>query len=117
MGNALVLYEVLDHVAILTLNHTEKRNPLSRAMLAKLKEHLDPIAADPHVRAVIIRAAGPAFSAGHDLRELVGGREQEYASLFALCTEVMEAIRKLSQPVIAQVQGIATAAGCQLVAT
>src|SRR5205085_2609384 len=60
---------------------------------------------------------GAVFSAGHDLRELVGGREEDHAALFALCTEVMEAVRTLPQPVIAQVQGLATAAGCQLAAT
>jgi enoyl-CoA hydratase/carnithine racemase len=117
MAGPLVLDETVDRVAILTLNQPEKRNVLSRAMLTALKEHLGRIAAERTVRVVIIRAAGLAFSAGHDLREIVGGGEPEYASLFALCTEVMEAIRKLPQPVIAEVQGIATAAGCQLAAT
>jgi enoyl-CoA hydratase/carnithine racemase len=69
------------------------------------------------VRAVVIQAEGPAFSSGHDLRELVGSSAAEHAELFALCTDVMEAIRTLPKPVIAQVQGIATAAGCQLAAT
>ncbi len=117
MDKPLVLSEVVDRVVILTLNHPEKRNALSRAMLESLKEHFARIATDKEVRVVILRAEGPAFSAGHDLRELVEREEPEYASLFALCTEVMEAIRMLPQPVIAQVQGIATAAGCQLVAT
>lgn len=117
MDKQLVLCELTDGIAILTLNHPEKRNALSRAMLEGLKEHLARIARDPAIKAVILRAAGPVFSAGHDLRELVGGDQQEYASLFALCTEVMEAIRKLPQPVIAQVHGVATAAGCQLAAT
>ena len=117
MEKPIVLYELTDRIAILTLNHPEKRNALSRAMLESLKEHLARIAADHSVKVVILRAAGPVFSAGHDLRQLVGGDEKEYASLFALCTDVMEAIRKLPQPVIAQVHGVATAAGCQLVAT
>jgi enoyl-CoA hydratase/carnithine racemase len=117
MSHHPVAYEVVDDIAILTLNHPEKRNALSAAMLTALREHLDRIAADPEVRVVVLRAAGPVFSAGHDLRELVGGREQDYAALFALCTEVMQAVRRLPQPVIAQVQGLATAAGCQLVAT
>jgi len=112
-----VLREVLDGVAILTLNHPEKRNALSRAMLDALRAHLDWVAAEPRVRAVIIRAVGPAFSAGHDLRELVDGREEDYTTLFARCTEVMEAIRTLPKPVIAQVHAIATAAGCQLAAS
>jgi enoyl-CoA hydratase/carnithine racemase len=117
MDKQLVLSETADRIAILTLNHPEKRNALSRAMLRALKEHLARLAGDPKMKVVILRAAGPVFSAGHDLRELVGGDEPEYASLFALCTEVMEAIRKLPQPVIAQVHGIATAAGCQLAAS
>jgi enoyl-CoA hydratase/carnithine racemase len=117
MSQALVTYEVVDHVAILTLNHPEKRNPLSRAMLGELKKHLDHIAVDGAVRAVIIRAAGPAFSAGHDLREIAGAGESDQRALFAVCSEVMEAIRKLPKPVIAEVQGVATAGGCQLVAT
>jgi len=117
VDTAPVLREVSDGVAVLTLNHPDKRNALSRAMLGALRAHLEWAAAEAGVRAVIIRAVGPAFSAGHDLRELVDGREEEYASLFALCTEVMEAIRTLPKPVIAQVHAIATAAGCQLAAT
>ena len=84
MNSPLVLFELDDLVVILTLNHPEKRNPLSRAMLTCLKEHLDRISGDSRVRVVIIRAAGPAFSAGHDLRELVAGSEHEYALLLAL---------------------------------
>ncbi len=117
MDKQLVLCEITDRIAILTLNHPEKRNALSRAMLESLKEHLARIADDASVKVVMLRAAGPVFSAGHDLRELVGEDEKEYASLFALCTDVMEAIRNLPQPVIAQVHGVATAAGCQLAAT
>jgi enoyl-CoA hydratase/carnithine racemase len=114
---SLVLYEVTDGVAVLTLNHPEKRNALSQAMLRSLKESFDRIAADPQVRAVIIRAVGPVFSSGHDLRELVGQPEEDVNALFTLCTDVMETIRLLPKPVIAQVHALATAAGCQLVAT
>jgi enoyl-CoA hydratase/carnithine racemase len=117
MEKPLVLSEVHGHIAILTLNHPEKRNALSKAMLGSLLDRFRQIRDDRAVRVVIVRAEGPAFSAGHDLRELVNGDEAEYAALFALCTEVMESIRKLPQPVIAQVHGVATAAGCQLVAT
>jgi enoyl-CoA hydratase/carnithine racemase len=117
MDKPLVLYDSIDGVAVLTLNHPEKRNALSRAMLTSLKEQLGRAAADVAVHVVILRAAGPVFSSGHDLRELVDGDKEEYSSLFALCTEVMEAIRKLPRPVIAQVHGLATAAGCQLVAS
>ncbi|HZT83126.1 MAG TPA: enoyl-CoA hydratase [Gemmataceae bacterium] len=117
MDRPLVLYEVVDAVAVLTLNHPEKRNALSRALLTQLKQQLDRAAADAAAKAVVLRAAGPVFSSGHDLRELSGGGEEDSESLFALCTEVMETIRKLPKPVIAQVQGLATAAGCQLAAT
>jgi len=117
MSQDRVLYEVDDGVAILTLNHPQRRNALSRAVLDALKARLAEAASAPEVRAVIIRASGPAFSAGHDLRELVGGTEDEYRAVFTLCTEVMEAIRMLPKPVIAQVHAVATAAGCQLAAT
>jgi enoyl-CoA hydratase/carnithine racemase len=117
MDKPLVLCDIADHIATLTLNHPEKRNALSRAMLTALGHELTRIASDAQVRVVILRAEGPVFSAGHDLRELVGGTEEDYAALFALCSEVMEAIRNLPQPVIAQVHGVATAAGCQLVAS
>src|SRR5881628_2666141 len=117
MDNPLVLYEAADGIAILTLNNASKRNTLSRAMLTCLRDRFRDIESDASIRAVILRAAGPAFSSGHDLRELVEGEERDYETLYALCTEVMEAIRSLPKPVIAEVRGIATAAGCQLAAT
>src|SRR5437879_5515229 len=86
MDKPLVLNEVVDHIAVLTLDHPEKRNALSHAMLAQLKEHLSRIALDKQIHVVILRAAGPAFSAGHDLRELVGGNEERYRELFTLCS-------------------------------
>jgi len=117
MDKPLVLCSVANHIAILTLNHPEKRNALSEAMLLSLKDQFAEIAGNREVRVVILRGEGPVFSAGHDLREMVDGDEPHYAALFSLCTEVMEAVRKLPQPVIAQVHGVATAAGCQLAAT
>lgn len=117
MSRPRVLYEVQNHIALLTLNRPEKRNALSLAMLTSLQESLAHIAADPQIRVVILRAEGPAFCSGHDLRELADGGQEEFTAIFGMCTRVMEAIRKLPQPVIAQVQGYATAAGCQLVAT
>jgi enoyl-CoA hydratase/carnithine racemase len=117
MDEPFVLYQVIDKVAILTLNHAQKRNALSGAMLSALQGQLDRSAKEPGVRVAILRAAGPVFSAGHDLRELAGGCEAEHEALFELCTRVMETIRLLPWPVIAQVQGLATAAGCQLVAS
>jgi enoyl-CoA hydratase/carnithine racemase len=115
MDKPLVLAETDDRIAILTLNHPEKRNALSRAMLSCLRDHLARLTTS--VRVVILGSEGPVFSAGHDLRELVECSADDAAGLFALCTEVMQSIRRLPQPVIAQVQGLATAAGCQLAAT
>jgi enoyl-CoA hydratase/carnithine racemase len=112
-----VAYEVQDGVALITLDHPERRNALSLALLQSLEAHLERAAADPGVRAVVLRANGPVFSAGHDLRELIGSTEEDAQALFAQCTHVMEAIRLLPKPVIAQVHALATAAGCQLVAT
>jgi enoyl-CoA hydratase/carnithine racemase len=101
----------------LTLNNPERLNPLSVEVLRFLKEYLGQIKVYPNVKVVVLRSRGTVFSCGHDLNELVGGDEESYAGIFAACTEVMEAIRLLPQPVIAQVQGLATAAGCQLVAS
>jgi len=110
-------------IARLTLNHPEKLNALSDAMLAALADEFEALAADEKIRVVIIAGAGKAFCAGHDLKEMTQGRQAEdggkayFADLFARCTKVMTAIRNLPQPVIAQPHGIATAAGCQLVAS
>ena len=112
-----VLYELVDGIALLTLNNPSKRNALSSPVLAALTSHLERIKEDPAVRVVVLRSQGPVFSSGHDLNELVDGEAEAYSAVFAACTEVMEAIRLLPKPVIAQVQGLATAAGCQLVAT
>jgi len=117
MPTDLILAESSAGVALLTLNHSEKRNALSRALLTQLRQHLAQCESDAAVRVVVLRAAGSVFSAGHDLRELADASGAATAALFALCTEVMLAIRRLPQPVIAQVQGLATAAGCQLAAT
>jgi enoyl-CoA hydratase/carnithine racemase len=110
-------------IATLTMNAPERLNALSDAMLAALQTELDGIADDPTVRAVIIRGTGKAFCAGHDLKEMQAGRQAEdggaayFADLFARCAAMMQRVQSMPQPVIAQVHGIATAAGCQLVAT
>ncbi|MCZ4351378.1 enoyl-CoA hydratase [Roseovarius aestuarii] len=110
-------------VAHLTMNAPERLNALSDAMLAALKSELATLSTQKHIRVVILSGMGKAFCAGHDLKEMTAGRQAEdggrayFQDLFARCTEVMLAIRALPQPVIAQVHGIATAAGCQLVAT
>lgn len=104
-------------VFTLTLNRPNAFNALSEAMLAALQETLDAIAADETARVVVIRAAGRAFCAGHDLREMRGNPSLEYyEALFGQCSRMMMSIQRLAVPVIAQVHGIATAAGCQLVA-
>ncbi|RVT84451.1 enoyl-CoA hydratase [Rhodobacteraceae bacterium CCMM004] len=110
-------------VAHLTLNAPDKLNALSDAMLAALSDAFADLDGDRSVRAVVLKGAGRAFCAGHDLREMQAMRQAEdggaaaFADLFDRCAAVMQAIPRLPQPVIAQVHGIATAAGCQLVAS
>ena len=108
--------ERVDGVAMLTLNRPAQRNALSRELMRELLFALDGIGRDPEVRAVVIAGRGPAFSAGHDLSEMLGLGLDDYRDIFALCTRLMGAIHTLPQPVIARVHGMATAAGCQLVA-
>lgn len=108
----------LDGVATLTLRRPDARNALSLALLDELVAHLAAIDGDPSVRVVVLAAEGPAFSAGHDLRELAAAPDDAArARIFARCSEAMVAIVELRVPVLAAVGGIATAAGCQLVAT
>ena len=102
--------------ARITLNRPEKRNALSLELMEELIAALREVSALESVRAIVIEGAGPAFSAGHDLSEMIERDEAFLAHLFAVCTVVMETIQELPQPVIAKVHGIATAAGCQLVA-
>lgn len=104
-------------LAVITLNRPERRNALSLDLMLELIDCLDSAAAEKDVRVVILGAAGKVFSSGHDLNELVNGSIAEYRRLFDVCTQLMAKIQSIPQPVIAQVQGIATAAGCQLVAT
>jgi enoyl-CoA hydratase/carnithine racemase len=111
-----LLTEAKGGVVRLTLDRPEKRNALSQALLARLLEALGQVAADPAARVVVLAARGPVFCSGHDLGEMVGGSETAYRDLFGLCSRVMLQLRRLPQPVIARVQGTATAAGCQLVA-
>src|SRR6516225_2488593 len=117
--NAPVLLEEHDRgVLRLTLNRPDARNALSAALMSALLEALARAAEDPQARVVVIAGAGPAFCAGHDLREMRADQRREtYDRLFAQCSELMLAIVRLPKPVIAEVHGIATAAGCQLVAT
>ena len=115
---AILLEERAGGVLRLTLNRPEARNALSIGLMTALLEALGRAAADPEARIVVIAGAGPAFCAGHDLRELrADPRREAYQRIFALCSELMLAIVRLPKPVIAEVHGVATAAGCQLVAT
>jgi enoyl-CoA hydratase/carnithine racemase len=102
--------------ARVTLNRPEKRNALSLELMEELIAALETVGADAEVRAIVIDGAGPAFSAGHDLSEMIGRELPFYQRLFDVCTVMMEKIHRLPQPVIAKVHGVATAAGCQLVA-
>ena len=104
-------------VATITMNRPEKRNALSSEMMRELTDALRELSAESDVRAIVLAANGPAFSAGHDLRELVDGDINRYRAVFDLCTELMNTIQAIPQPVIASVHRIATAAGCQIVAT
>lgn len=112
-----VLFEITGQIAILTLNRPERRNALSLELMRDMLAHLETIAVDPSIRVVILRAAGKVFCSGHDLNEMTGRTLDEYREIFDVCTRMMERIQSLPQPVIAEVQGIATAAGCQLVCT
>jgi enoyl-CoA hydratase/carnithine racemase len=120
---ALVIREDHGPVRHLTLNNPDKLNPLSDAMIAALRAEFDALAGEEAIRAVVLKGAGRAFCAGHDLREMTAMRQAEdggaaaFADLFARCAAMMTAIRDLPQPVIAEVHGMATAAGCQLVAS
>ena len=117
--NTPVLLEENDRgVLRLTLNRPDARNALSVALMSALLEALARAATDPQARVVVIAGTGPVFCAGHDLRELRTDPQREtYERVFAQCSELMLAIVRLPKPVIAEVQGVATAAGCQLVAT
>jgi enoyl-CoA hydratase/carnithine racemase len=105
-----------DDVAVVTLNRPEKRNALSLQMMRELDAALAEIARDPQARVVILRGEGPAFCAGHDLRELVERDVEAYRTIFDACIKLMARITAIPQPVIAEVAKVATAAGCQLVA-
>jgi enoyl-CoA hydratase/carnithine racemase len=114
----ILLRRDADGVATLTLNRPQARNALSMALMADLLSALEAIGGDASVKVVVLAGSGPAFCAGHDLKELRGDpRRDAYEAVFARCSALMLAITRLPKPVIARVHGVATAAGCQLVAT
>ena len=112
-----IRFEPEGTIALITLNRPQRRNALSLALMQELIDCLGTIGGQRDLRAVILAAAGKVFSSGHDLAEMVGRDINEYRRLFDVCTELMARIQSIPQPVIAEVQGLATAAGCQLVAT
>lgn len=115
-AGTLVTLTIDGSVARITLNRPRERNALSRPLLGALAEALDTCADRRDVRVVVLAADGPAFSAGHDLREIAGASPEAIEELFSCCARVMLRIQEIPQPVIARVHAIATAAGCQLVA-
>jgi enoyl-CoA hydratase/carnithine racemase len=119
----ILLHETVGSIAVLTLNRPGARNSLSEGLIAELHAALDEIHDDNSVRAVVIAANGPAFSAGHDMKELTARRSDAdrgrayFGQIMNACSAMMQAVVHLPKPVVAAVQGIATAAGCQLVAS
>jgi enoyl-CoA hydratase/carnithine racemase len=116
--DALLLHHMTDGIATLTLNRPQARNALSLALMTEIEAALTQTAADPAVRVVVLDANGPAFCAGHDLKEMraLSGRDA-LAAVFTQCARLMTAIVRHPRPVIAKVHAMATAAGCQLVAS
>jgi enoyl-CoA hydratase/carnithine racemase len=112
-----VISEREGSLAVITLNRPRRRNALSMNLMTELIDCLDAVGADREIRAVILAAAGPAYCSGHDLSETVNREASAYRRLFDLCARLMEKLQSIPQPVIAETQGIATAAGCQLVAS
>ena len=123
MADPILIREDAASVARLTLNNPGALNALSDAMLAALKAEFEALANDTSIRAIVLAGAGKVFCAGHDLKEMTAGRANDdggaayFKDLFERCAEVMCMIPRLPQPVIAEAHGIATAAGCQLLAT
>ena len=118
MTEELVTRADSEAIATLTLNRPDARNALSRACLDEMLGHLAALKSDTSVKAVVLAGSGPAFCAGHDLKELRTRNDPAWTrELFDTCSEMMLAMTRLPQPIIARVHGIATAAGCQLVAT
>jgi len=112
-----ILFATEGSIAVVTLNRPQRRNALSIELMRELIDCLNEIEVRRDVHVVILAAAGKAFSSGHDLAEMANRESGEYRRLFAACTELMTRVQSIPQPVIAEVQGVATAAGCQLVAS
>ena len=115
MSNVRTVFE--GHLAVVTLERPERRNALSLDLMLQLIASLEAIAPRNEVRAVILAAEGKVFSSGHDLSQMTGRGLDDYRQIFDVCAQLMTTLQSIPQPVIAEVQGTATAAGCQLVAT
>ena len=115
MSNAI--FQLNSGIATITLNRPERRNALSLELMCDLIAEFENLRTQKDVRAVILAASGKVFSSGHDLSQMTGRTINDYRQIFEVCTVLMQTIQSIPQPVIARVQGIATAAGCQLVAT
>ncbi len=116
MGYEEILFSTEGPIGFLTLNMPEKVNALSRQMIREIIDALTEVSADESIKVIILRASGNNFCAGHDLSQMVDRGIKEYKFIFDQCIKMMRQIREIPQAVIAQVQGIATAAGCQLAA-
>ena len=116
MGYEEITYSAKGPIGYLTLNNPQKINALSKKMIGEIIDALGKVAMDASIKVLIIRATGKHFCAGHYLAEMIDGGVKEYKFIFDQCNRMMQMIHEIPQPVIAQVQGIATAAGCQLVA-
>jgi enoyl-CoA hydratase/carnithine racemase len=117
MSEPILLTENQDGVATITLNRPQARNALSIELMTEIEAALVRLAADPAVKALVLAANGPAFCAGHDLKQMSGLDKDAVAAVFAQCSRMMKAIVRFPRPVIAKVHAMATAAGCQLVAS
>jgi enoyl-CoA hydratase/carnithine racemase len=116
MDHINITFDIEGPIGTITLNRPEKRNALSLELLEEFSILLASVGQRQDVKVVIVKGKGKVFCAGHDISELVDGKMVDYKAIFGACVEVMEKIQQLPQPVIAQVHGVATAAGCQLVA-
>ncbi|MCT2275428.1 MULTISPECIES: enoyl-CoA hydratase [Dietzia] len=117
MSTPYVLVEDAGPIARVTLNRPERRNPLSLQMMREATAAIRALGDDPDCRVVVLTGSGPALSAGHEISEMVERTLEQEREVFSVCVELMESIQAIRQPVIAEVQGHAVAAGCQLVAT
>jgi enoyl-CoA hydratase/carnithine racemase len=117
MAEDLLVVERTAPIATIRLNRPQQRNALSVELMRALTGRLEELSQDQEIAVVVLAADGPVFSSGHDLKEMVGRDLDAYREIFDVCTALMTTIQQIRQPVIAQVDGIATAAGCQLVAS